>query len=294
MNSSLLFDRVQRARNRSRAAQDSATYEFLPRMVSEQLVERIGEVRRQFPTVLNLGGGRVFAEFLPAGAASPFGVEQRIDCELVTARLAHDSPWPLVASEEQLPFAAASFDLIVAPLCLHSVNDLPGCLAQIHHCLKPDGLFLAAIWGGESLETLRQAWLSAELQLTGGVCVRIAPMADGEALAGLLQRARFALPMVDRDDFDLSYDHPLRLMRELRGMGEGNCLTARSRKFVSRELLRRVCDSYPRLPNGRITARFSCFFATGWAVADSQPKAMARGSGQVDLRQALGLGYRPG
>ncbi|MCX8500441.1 MAG: methyltransferase domain-containing protein [Alphaproteobacteria bacterium] len=293
MNSSLLFDRVQLARNRRRAALNRESYDFLPRKILEQLVERIGEVRRQFPTVLNLGGGRVFAEFLPAGPSSPFGVAERIDCELVTARLAHDSPLTLVASEDQLPFAAASFDLVVAPLCLHWLNDLPGCLMQIHHCLKPDGLFLAAIWGGESLEALRQAWLTAELELTGGVCARIAPMADGEALAGLLQRARFALPMVDRDDFVLSYDHPLHLMRELRGMGEGNCLTARSRKFVSRELLSRVCDSYPRLPNGRITAQFSCFFLTGWAVADSQPKALARGSGQIDLRQALGAGYRP-
>ncbi|MDI9408357.1 MAG: methyltransferase domain-containing protein [Candidatus Pacebacteria bacterium] len=282
-----LFDRHQLAQNRRRSTVRLGDYDFLPREIYARLVERIGEIRRPFKRVLNLGGGAGFADLLPAGALSPFAIEERIDCDLVRERLPPQGDYRLVASEEFLPFAAGQFDLIVAPLCLHWVNDLPGCLSQINHCLRPDGVFLAALWGGETLEQLRQSWLRAETEMTGGAAPRIAPMADGEAMAGLLQRAGFALPMVDRDDLTLSYDHPLRLMAELRGMGEGNCLTSRSRKPITRSLLKRVCEYYPVQANGKIEAKFACFYLTGWAVAAGQPQALKPGSGQSDLRSVL-------
>ena len=135
----------------------------------------------------------------------------------------------MVADEERLPFAAGSLDLVVSLLALHWTNDLVGALIQIRRALKPDGLFLGALLGGATLTELRQSLLEAEAELSGGAGLRVSPFADGLDAAGLLQRAGFALPVADVDRVTVRYDHPLKLMADLRAMGETNVLVDRAR-----------------------------------------------------------------
>jgi SAM-dependent methyltransferase len=172
------------------------------------------------------------------------------------------------ADEEFLPFRPGSLDLVISVLALHWVNDLPGALIQIRRALKPDGLFLGALFGGETLHELRAAWLAAEVERTGGASPRVAPSADAEQMAGLLQRAGFALPVVDTDRITVTYAEPLALMRELRGMGETNATAARARRFTTRTLLFEVAAAYRALrgtADGRIPATFQTIYLTGWA-----------------------------
>ncbi len=150
----------------------------------------------------------------------------------------------MLADEEALPFADESFDLIVAPLTLQFVNDLPGALVQIRRCLKPDGLFIGGMLGGATLQELRRAWLEAEAEISGGASPRVAPFADVRDLGGLLQRAGFALPVVDADVVRVRYPSPLALMHELRAMGAGNVLDDRRRVPVGRRLLMRASEIY--------------------------------------------------
>lgn len=168
-----------------------------------------------------------------------------------------------------MPLAPSSLDLIVSCLALHWVNDLPGCLAQIRRALKPGGLFLASLLGGASLGTLRQAFLEAECEVTGGASPRIAPMADIRDLGGLMQRAGFDQPVVDSEVLTVSYETPLALLADLKGMGEGNALTLRSRKFLRRDVLFRMAVLYRERfsdPTGRVEAKFEILTVTGWGA----------------------------
>lgn len=198
---------------------------------------------------------------------------------------------PVLADEEALPFADHSFDLIVAPLTLQYVNDLPGALVQIRRCLQPDGLFVGGLFGGATLHELRGAWLEAEADLIGGASPRVAPFADVRDLGGLLQRAGFALPVVDADAVRVRYASPLALMQDLRWMGAGNVLADRRRVPVSRRLLMRAGDIYVERfadPDGRIPATFEMLVMTAWAPHESQQKPLQPGSAKQSLAEALG------
>ncbi len=197
----------------------------------------------------------------------------------------------VVLDLERLPFLAQSFDLVLSGLALQTVNDLPGTLAQICVCLKPDGLFLGALIGGRTLHELRSALLEAEAEVTGGVSPRVAPMIDVKDLGHLLQRAGFALPVVDSDVVDVTYAHPLALMRELRGMGAVNVLVERRRTFLRRDVLARAIEIYQKrfaTPGGRVRATFEILTATAWAPHASQQKPLAPGSAKTRLVDVLG------
>jgi SAM-dependent methyltransferase len=175
----------------------------------------------------------------------------------------------LVGEPEALPFKPASFDLILSVLDLHHVNDLPGALLQLRQALKPDGLLLAALFAGDTLSALRRAWMEAELAEQGGAGSRVSPFADPRDLAGLLQRAGFAGPIVDSDTIDVTYDNPLKLMRDLRAMGEANPTSERSRTFTRRATLARALEFYGA-EGGRIAARFEIATLTAWAPLKSR------------------------
>ena len=197
-----------------------------------------------------------------------------------------------VADEEALPFAPASLDLAVSGLALHHVNDLPGALVQIRRALKPDGLFLGALLGGETLKELREAWLIAEDEVSGGASPRVAPFADVRDLGGLLQRAGFALPVADTDIVHATYASPLNLMHEIKAMGASNVLTARRRVPVTRKLLFRAAEVYSErfaLPDGRIPATFEIITLTAWVPHESQQKPLQPGSAKARLAEALGV-----
>ena len=197
---------------------------------------------------------------------------------------------PAVTDEEVLPFAPGSLDLVVSALSLQFVNDLPGTLIQIRRALKPDGLFLAALIGGESLTELRQAFAAAEAEVEGGVSPRVAPFADLRDLGALLQRAGFALPVADVDRVIVRYASPLDLMQELRRMGAGNVLLERRRVPLKRATLRRMLEVYAERfggADGRIPATFEIVWLSGWAPHESQQQPLAPGSAKTRLADAL-------
>ncbi len=197
----------------------------------------------------------------------------------------------LAADEEALPFGEATFDLVTSLLSLHWVNDLPGALAQIRLALKPDRLFLAAMLGGETLKELRQALAEAEIAVEGGLSPRVSPFAGVRDAGGLLQRAGFALPVVDTETLTVVYSDPLKLIADLRAMGETNAINERRRSLTRRATLLEAADRYRKAfadAEGRVPATFQVIYLTGWSPHDSQPKPLRRGSAKASLADALG------
>jgi SAM-dependent methyltransferase len=197
----------------------------------------------------------------------------------------------LAADEETLPFAEASFDAVFSLLSLHWVNDLPGALVQIRRALKPDGLFLAALLGGETLTELRGALMQAEIEEEGGAGPRVSPFADVAQAGGLLQRAGFALPVADVDSITVSYPDAFRLMQDLRGMGETNAVAAHRRTASRRATLMRAAALYSERhadQDGRLPATFQVVYLTAWAPHESQPQPLRPGSAKARLADALG------
>lgn len=290
-----IFDRAALRQRRDRAARGIAAHDFLFREVADRLLERLGDVRRTFPLALDLGcHNGVVGQILGAQSGGTAAVGRLIQSDLspAMAGLAAAPGNPaLAADEEALPFAPASFDLIVSVLSLHWVNDLPGCLLQVCQALKPDGLFLAAMIGGDSLAELRGALLQAEIDVEEGASPRVSPFADVRDMGGLLQRAGFALPVADVDSITVTYPSALALMQELRGMGESNADSSRRRVVTRRETLLRAAELYAErhgTAEGRIPARFEIIYLTGWRPHDSQPKALRPGSAAARLAEALG------
>ena len=178
-----------------------------------------------------------------------------------------------VADEEALPLKDASLDLATSVLSLHLVNDLPGALVQIRRALRPDGLFLAALLGGDSLIELRQAFMLAETETAGGVSPRVFPTAEIRDMGGLLQRAGFALPVADTEQLTVTYADAFGLMRELKAMGAANALVARSKKPMRRDTLARAAQIYAErfgTGTGRVKATFEILYLSGWAPHESQ------------------------
>jgi len=276
----IVFDRALLRRRRQRAhALGPET--FLIDRVAADLAERLGAVLRQFEVAADLGTpGDAVRDALAGNAA--------------IGRLIAASPLPdgdLVADEEVLPFREGSLDLVVSALALQFVNDLPGALIQIRRALKPDGLFLAALLGGDTLTELRQAFAEAEAEIEGGVSPHVAPFADMREMGALLQRAGFALPVTDVERLTVRYSSPLILMGELRRMGATNVLTERRRTPLRRATLKRVAEIYARRfadPDGKVRATFEIVWLSGWAPHESQQKPLRPGSAQARLADALG------
>lgn len=283
-----IFDRALLARRRDRVAGTASGHDFLLARVAEDLADRLAIVQRRFPLAVNVGAHNGLVSRRIAGIA---GVATVIDVDSSIALLA-GAPGPRVlADEEALPFADGSIDLAVSGLSLQLVNDLPGTLIQIRRALRPDGLFLAALLGGETLKELRQSWLAAEAEVSGGASPRVAPFADVREMGALLQRAGFALPVVDSETVTVTYPDPIAVMREVKAMGASNMLVARRRTPVTRRLLLRAAEIYAErfaTADGRVPATFDIITLTAWAPDESQPKPLRPGSAQARLADALG------
>lgn len=287
-SANLVFDRDLLRRRRDRYAPMVADHDFLLARVADDFAERLSIVTRSFPVAVNLGAHHGLISRRISGLEN-IGLVINAGASL---RLLEQCPGPRVlVDEEALPFAAESLDLVVSGLSFHFINDLPGSLLQIRQALRPDGLLLATLLGGATLQELRHAWLVAEAEVEGGVSPRVAPFADVRDLGGLLQRAGFALPVVDSETVTVTYSSPLALMQELRAMGASNPLHGRRRQPVTRRLLARVCETYEELfatPDGRIPATFEFITLTAWAPHESQPKPLRPGSAQYRLADFLG------
>lgn len=257
---------------------------FLLERVADDLALRLSAVVRSFDLAVDLGTPgdavrRRIAERVPAIVAMGSST-----LEIAGAPLA------VVADEEALPFRDGSLDLVFSALALQFVNDLPGALIQICRALKPDGLFLAAMIGGESLAELRVAFAEAEAEIEGGASPRVAPFADLRELGALLQRAGFALPVTDVDRVTVRYASPLDLMRDLRRMGATNALAERRRGPLSRVTFRRMLEIYAERfadADGRVRATFDIAWLLGWAPHQSQQQPLSPGSAKTRLADAL-------
>jgi SAM-dependent methyltransferase len=278
----IIFDRRLLRIRRQRAARlGPAT--FLLDATAADMAERLSLVLRGFALAVDLGTPTEAVRQTLRGqverliAAEPFAAERK-------AGLA------IAADEEALPFRDGSLDLVVSALALHFVNDLPGTLVQIRRALRPDGLFLAALLGGETLTELRQAFAAAESEIEGGVSPRIAPFADLRDLGALLQRAGFALPVTDFERLTVRYETVFALMQDLRRMGATNALTERRRTPLRRATLLRMAEIYAERfsdPDGRVRATFDIVWLSGWAPDASQQKPLAPGSARMRLADAL-------
>jgi SAM-dependent methyltransferase len=286
-----IFDRDLLRHRLDRAAPGYAGADFLKRRAAGDIVMRLEAIMRDFPRAVDLGARNgAFAEALAASDAAP-RVGLLVEADLSGAMLAGRAGMRIVADEERLPFAPASLDLIVSSLSLHWANDVVGALVQARLALKPDGLFIGALFGGATLTELRQALTAAELELTGGAGPRVSPFADPSDAAGLLQRAGFALPVADVDRVRVRYDHPLKLMADLRRMGETSVLAERHPRPLTRKVLARAFEIYARDfagPDGRIAATFEILTLTGWSPSEIQQKPLRPGSAKMRLADALG------
>jgi NADH dehydrogenase [ubiquinone] 1 alpha subcomplex assembly factor 5 len=284
----LVFDWRPRRPPRGRIAPALHGFDFLIRETALRLVERLGDVRREFPLALELG---CHTGQLAAALHGSAQIGRLIQSDLADEMVRRAPGERLVADEEALPFGPGRFDLILSCFSLHWVNDLPGALAQIRYALKRDGLFLAFMPGGTTLFELRESLMRAELEIVGGAGPRVSPFIDVRDAGMLLQRAGFALPVVDLDTVTVTYEHPLKLLAELRGMGEASALAQPGRGF-RRSMLPLACEIYRQLfgsDDGRIPATFQLLTMSGWAPDPGQPRPVRRGSGQVNLAKALGV-----
>lgn len=274
-----VFDRDGVAQNRRRAVHAPGTHAFLIDWTLRDIGERLSCIQRDFPTCLQIGArGKNIANGIR-------GIKHHVVTDIIPTDAAD-----IVCDEEFLPFAPSCADLVISALNLHTVNDLPGCLLQIRKALKPDGLFLAGMLGGETLYELRIALSEAELEITGGISPRVAPFADKPQAAGLLQRAGFALPVVDSEIVTVTYENIFALMHDLRFMGEGNAIAERKKTFSRRDIFLRAAEIYAQKfsdTDGRIRATFEIIFLLGWAPHESQQKPLPPGSAKTRLADAL-------
>jgi SAM-dependent methyltransferase len=262
-----IFDMDVYRAHRERAAAKGGDI-FLAEAAAKAMAERLAAVNRRFSNAVDIGSRDV----------APF--RDRAD-NWVTREL----------SDAPLNLGEAQFDLATSVLALHAVNDLPGVLIQIRRALKPDGLFMAALFGGDTLNELRAAFTSAEAEVWNGVSPRVAPFADVRDLGGLLQRAGFALPVADAERTTVRYGELATLLADLRALGETNALAGRNKRFLSRQLLGALLGDYKTRfadAEGRMRATFDIVYLTGWAPHESQQKALKPGSAKKRLAEALG------
>jgi SAM-dependent methyltransferase len=265
-----LFDRAL-LRVRQQRAERIGAATFLLDRVTDEMDERLHAVLRDFADVADL--------WTPGTASHLTGRFK----SLIHVGLAD-------TADEQLPFVPDSLDLVVSALALQFVNDLPGVLAQTRRALRPDGLLLAALTGGDTLTELRQAFAQAEAECEGGVSPHVAPTADLRDIGALLQRTGFALPVTDVDRVVVRYDDAFALMQDLRRMGASNVLVERRRTPLRRATLLRMAQVYAERfadPDGRIRATFEIIWLSGWVPHESQQQPLKPGSATASLADAV-------
>jgi NADH dehydrogenase [ubiquinone] 1 alpha subcomplex assembly factor 5 len=252
-----IFDANVVRRHRTRAAARLGSVSTVLEDLAARLLDRLDDTKTRFGSALEIGGrGCVAPELARRGC-------QVVSADFSAKMAAIAGGLPVAIDGEALPFAAGTFDLIVAHLSLHWVNDLPGALLQLRRALKPGGLFLASMPVLGTLAELRTALLEAEAALTGGASPRVSPYPELRDCAGLLQRAGFALPVADLEEIEFLYANPLHLLHELRDAGESNAITARSKKIPPRELFPLALANLPKR-DGRAIATLRMAIMTGW------------------------------
>lgn len=287
-DSTTIFNRRLLQKRRDRAADHFAQYDFLMREAADRLADRLEDMARDFPLALDLGCHTGVLQSVLAGRGN---IHRLIQTDVSPRMLEQAVGERVACDEEWLPFADESFDLVMSVWSLHWVNDLPGTLIQIRRILKPDGLFLCVIPGANSLFELRQSLAHSEAELVGGMSPRVAPFVEVRDAGALLQRAGFSLPVVDSEMLTVTYENALKLMHDLRGMGEGNHLQERQAAIPPRMFFAHMAQHYAQhfidQDPARIVASFELLTMTAWSPHHSQQQPARRGSGTVNLEKFL-------
>lgn len=279
-NAPEIFSPAARLQKLERSRPHFTNHNFLHERITQDLIERLHMITRDFDQAVLLGDLTPKEAFLQTGKIQ----------NLHTVHESKHSVPVIIASSEILPFRTHSLDLVISCLNLHVINDLPGTLIQIRRALKPDGLFLCAFFGGETLHELRASLNEAEITCRGGISPRIHPMIDKQQAGALMQRASFALPVIDSDIIPVNYSKLESLYADLRGMGETNTLLARSKTFTPRRLFEKTQEIYARdhmSYDGYYQASFEIIYCLGWGPSDTQQKPLAPGSAQRHLSEIL-------
>ncbi len=272
-----LFSLTALRQNKIRAAHHFSQYDFLHRRVLHEMLGRLNMVKRSFEHILMVG--------MPPLAQH---IESFYNKPVTVLDISPQST--VIGTPDQLPFRAQQFDLILCPLSIHILNDVPGALWQLRQSLKPDGFFIAGLMGGETLWELRTALAGADMEQGGGLARRLAPLISLQDMSALMQRAQFTLPVVDHDKITVTYSNPLKLIHDLRGMGEGNPFSPSARPRLSRTVWQNAEQIYRTQyaqDDGRIPATFDILYACGWQAHDSQQKPLRPGSAEKRLADAL-------
>ncbi|KAI9011131.1 S-adenosyl-L-methionine-dependent methyltransferase [Gaertneriomyces semiglobifer] len=294
-----IFNRLVKKKQRNRSAQhpESPQTDYLKDEVADRVVDRLLDIKRRFSTVVDLGSGAGhIAKFLDKDL-----VDDLIMYDMSEALLHRDEGTAyevpvrrIVGNEELLPFEENSLDAVISSLSLHWVNDIPGTLIQIQKALKPDGLFLGAMLGGDTLFELRTSLQLTEIEREGGVSPHVSPMTDSKDVASLLQRAKFNLITIDVDEIQVQYPSMFELMNDLRAMGESNAILAR-KPYLSRDTMMAAAAAYTELygeADGSIPATFQIIYMIGWKPDKSQPKPLPRGAGELSLKDLEKVGQQ--
>ncbi|KAF1796041.1 S-adenosyl-L-methionine-dependent methyltransferase [Mucor lusitanicus] len=290
-----VFNREAKKLQKDRAAmnvEESRTVDYLKDEIAARVADRLLDINRDFDTVVDLGSG---CGHIVKHATKDM-MKKLIMCDMSEKALNRDKDVPCeveverqVVDEEHLPFAENSLDAVVSSLSLNWVNDLPGALIQIKNSLKPDGVFIGAMFGGDTLFELRTSLQLAEVERESGISPRISPMADSSDMSRMLTRAGFTLTTVDVDEIQVNYPSAFELMQDLRAMGESNSVLSR-RPFLKRDTLMAAASIYQELhgnPDGTIPATFSIIYLIGWKPSENTPQPKKRGSANASLKDVL-------
>lgn len=277
-----IFDRGLVKQRRERAAQNFQKHNFLFDWSRKQIHDRLMDINRSFDRSLQLGSRCILSQHPK--------IRSTIISDITVSSIEETSSPYIQASEEFLPFAQGSLDLVLSNLNLHTINDLPGALIQIRRALKADGLFIASLFGGETLYELRQIMTEIDIQMHNGASPHIFPFADKPQMGDLLHRAGYALPVIDSEFITVTYDNIFKLFADLRGMGESNSIIERRKTPLSRHYFMECAKAYQKRhqeSDGRIVATFEIIFILGWAPHKSQQKPLKPGSAEFRLADAL-------
>lgn len=283
-----VFDRQMKKRQRdwSAALSEAPQYEYIREEVGSRVADRVYDVARSFPVALDVSCGRSFiAEHLSTDVVERLYLSDISHNCLMRLRDSDVPSQGVVADEEFLPFKDDTFDLVLSSMSLHWVNDLPGALREIWRVLKPDGAFIAAMAGGDSLFELRCSLQLAETEREGGFSPHVSPFTAVTDLGNLLGQAGFSLLTVDTDELQVHYPGIMELMRDLQGMGESNCAWNR-RSLLHRDTILSAAAIYKEMygnTDGSVPATFDILYMIGWKPHQSQAKPAKRGSATVSF-----------
>jgi NADH dehydrogenase [ubiquinone] 1 alpha subcomplex assembly factor 5 len=279
-----VFNRSAVRRNRNRAAAKFDNHDFLVKEITARLIDNLQDIRKDFQHILSVHAD---PDTINTHFKNSFVIHQDLSAKM----LKHKTGMLINAEEEFFPLKNQCLDLIISCLSLHWANDLPGVFIQFLRSLMPDGLFLGALFGGETLKELRQAMIRAEMEIRGGISPHISPFPDVRDAGALLQRAGFALPVVSTEKITVTYQDALSLMKDLKAMGEQNSLIKRFKGLTRPELMMRAAEIYQQdyaNDEGRINATFEILYLQGWAPHENQQKPLKPGSAKMSLKDALG------